>query len=103
MRMQHKRRPTTSTTFSQLNTKLCSRVNQRHFGEKTWYPLSSYFALKQERRCGGNNLSNVTSFIILRSGEGLTSSNKDNSANLPGKKNSNEAFQGVYFPNRGKI
>ena len=40
-----------------------------------------------QRRCGGNNLSNVTSFIILRSGEGLTSSNKDNSANLSGKKN----------------
>ena len=78
-------------------------MNQRHFGEKTWYPLSSYFALKQERRCGGNNLSNVTSFIILRSGEGLTSSNKDNSANLSGKKKSNEAFQGVFFPNRGKV
>ena len=33
---------------------------------------------------GGNELSNVSSFIILLSGEGLTSFNKDNSTNFPG-------------------
>ena len=37
--------------------------------------------------------NNVTSFIILRSGEGLISSNKDNSTNFSGKKKKkNEAF-----------
>ena len=34
----------------------------------------------------GNNLSNVGSFIILRSGEGVASSTKVNSANFSGKK-----------------
>ena len=34
-----------------------------------------------ENRSGGNKLSNVRSFITLRSEEGLTSPNKDNSAN----------------------
>ena len=36
--------------------------------------------------------NNVRSFIILRSGEGLISSNKGNSANFSGKKKKNEAF-----------
>ena len=37
-------------------------------------------------RSGGNaELSNVASFIILLSEEGLTSFNKDNSANFPGE------------------
>ena len=37
--------------------------------------------------------NNVRSFIILRSGEGLISSNKDNSTNFSGKKKKkNEAF-----------
>ena len=35
--------------------------------------------------------------IILRSGQGLTSSNKENSANFSGEKKYNEAFRGVYF------
>ena len=74
-----------------------------HFGGKTWQPLSSYFENnKRERCCGGNNLSNVTSFIILRSGGGLTSSNKDNILTYLAKKSTNEGFQGVYFPNRRK-
>ena len=34
----------------------------------------------------GNKLSNVRSFIILRAGEGLTFSNKDNSAKFSGEK-----------------
>ena len=33
----------------------------------------------------GNMLRNVRSFIILQSGEGLTSFNKDNSANFSGE------------------
>ena len=36
--------------------------------------------------------SNVRSFSILRSGEGLTSSNKNNSANSSGKYKCNEEF-----------
>ena len=48
-------------------------------------------------RSGGNKLSDVRSFIILLSGEGLTSFNNDNSANFPGEKKYNEAFRGVYF------
>jgi len=48
--------------------------------------LSSYFENKRERCFGGNNLSNVTSFIILRSGKGLNSSNKDNILNYLAKK-----------------
>ena len=39
----------------------------------------------QECGSGGNELSNVSSFIILRSGEGLTSFKKDNSANFSGE------------------
>ena len=35
---------------------------------------------------GGNKLLHVRSFIILRSGEGLTSFNKNNGANFPSKK-----------------
>ena len=55
--------------------------------------------LRVKRECcnGGNKLSNVRSFIILRSGKGLTSFNKDNSTNFPGEKKYNEAFPGVYF------
>ena len=40
---------------------------------------------------------NVRSFIILRSGEGLSSFNKNNRANFSGEKKENEAFQGIYF------
>ena len=43
-------------------------------------------------------LSNVRSFIILRSGEGLPSFNKENSANVSGeKKKYNKAFWNVYY------
>ena len=48
-------------------------------------------------RSGGNKLSNVNSFDMLRPGEGLASTYKDNSANFSGEKNYNEAFRGVYF------
>ena len=48
-------------------------------------------------RSGGDKLSNIRSFIILQSGEGLTSFNNDNSANFSGEKKCNEEFQGVYF------
>ena len=34
----------------------------------------------------GNMLTNVVSFIILQSGEGLTSFNEDNGANFSGEK-----------------
>ena len=43
-------------------------------------------------------LTNVRSFIILQSGEGLTSFNKDNSANFSGeKKKINETFRVSIF------
>ena len=42
-------------------------------------------------------LTNVTSFIILQSGEGLTFFNKDNSANFSGGKKEQWSFPGVYF------
>ena len=42
-------------------------------------------------RLGENKLSKVKSFIILRSGEGVTSFTKGNSANFSGKKLCNEA------------
>ena len=44
--------------------------------------------VKQECCSGGNKLSNVGSFMILLSGEDLTSFNKDNSTNFSGKKKS---------------
>ena len=50
-----------------------------------------------ECRSGENKKSNVRSFIILQSGEALTSFNNDNSANLSGLKRYNEEFRGVYF------
>ena len=38
------------------------------------------------------------SFIILRSGEGLTSFNKNHRVNFSGKKKvNNDAFRGIYF------
>ena len=46
---------------------------------------------------GGNEISNVRSFIILRSREGLTSFNIDNAAIFSKEKKYNEAFRGVYF------
>ena len=53
--------------------------------------------VKQECCSDGNKSSNVGSFIILLSGEGLTSFNKDNSTNFSGEKEYTEAFRGVYF------
>ena len=50
-----------------------------------------------ECRSGENKKSNVRSFIILQSGEALTSFNNDNSANLSGEKKYNEEFRAVYF------
>ena len=80
-----------------LNSKWCSRVNQRHFGVKKWQPSSFYYEFQRECRSGGNKLSNVRSFSILQSGEGSTSFNNDNSANFSGEKKCNEEFRGVYF------
>ena len=45
----------------------------------------------------GNMLRNVTSFIILQSGEGLTSFNKDNSANFTGEKKTSMKLSGCLF------
>ena len=49
--------------------------------------LLSLNEFKREYRSGGNKFSNDAGFIILRSGEGLTSFNKNNRANFfSGKK-----------------
>ena len=49
-------------------------------------------------RSVGNKLSNVNrGLITMRSGQGFTSSNKDNSANFSGEKKYNDAFRGVCF------
>ena len=45
----------------------------RHFGGKIWQPWSPYYEFWRECRSGGNRLSSVRSFIILRWGEGVTS------------------------------
>ena len=54
-----------------LNTKYCSRMKQRHFGGKTRWP-SSFQDEFQHIVSSGNKLSNVRSFIIFHSGEGIT-------------------------------
>ena len=46
---------------------------------------------------GGDKLSNVRSFIVLRTVEGSTSSNKGKSANVSCENKYIEAFQGVHF------
>ena len=53
-------------------------------GDSTVVPASfwrgnviAYYEFKRECRSGGNKSSNVRSFIILRSEEGLTSFNKN--------------------------
>ena len=56
-------------------------MNQRYFGGKT----------------RENKLSSFRSCIILRSGEGLTSFNKNNSANFSGEKKAEGSSRGVYF------
>ena len=73
-----------------LNTKQCSRINQRHFGGKRDSPRRSTTQWQ-------NKLSNVRSFSILQSKEVLTSFNNDNTANFSGVKKYNEEFRGVYF------
>ena len=80
------------------NTKQCSRVKQRHFGGKTWQPSSvCYYEFWQECCSGGNKLSNVRSFIIFLSEEGLISFSINNRTNFFTEKKLNEAFRGVFF------
>ena len=50
-------------------------------------------------RSDGNKLSSVKSFIILLSGEGLTSLNKNNCDNFSGEKRENETFRSVVVEN----
>ena len=71
-------------------------MNQRHFGGKTYKPSSFGYEFWQEYHSGGNKFSNVRSFIILGSVEGLSSFNEYNSANVSGGKKYNAAFRGIY-------
>ena len=45
----------------------------------------------------GHKLLSIIGFTILRLGDNLTSFNKDNSANFFGRKDVQEAVQGVYY------
>ena len=75
------------------SAKFCSKMQYsagRLLASKIAYsPRNSagkiYPSLSWWRKCG-NKLSNVKGFIILRPGEGLTSSNKDNSVKFLVKK-----------------
>ena len=92
-----KDRSTTSTRFSQIVTsdRAWSSVILAGNGGSRCHSTTSKFT--RECRSCVDKLSNVRSFIILQSGEGLTSLNNDNSANFSGEKKCNEEFQGVYF------
>ena len=88
---------TTMRRVDFLSTAYCSRVNQRHFRGKTWKPSSLYYGFYRECRSGGNKLSNVTSCIILLTGEDLTSFSINNCTNFFGEKTLNEAFGRRFF------
>ena len=64
---------------------------------KTWQPSSFYYEFQRECRGGENKISNVRSYIILRSGEHVTSFTENNSANFSSEKWSNDAFREVYI------
>ena len=84
-----KDRPLVSKTRTRFpNTKLCARLNQRHFGSKKWQPSSFHFQFQRECSSGGNMLSTVRSFIILRSTRRGFSQffNENNHANSSGEK-----------------
>ena len=69
-------------------------------GKRYSRPSSFYYGVERECRGGGNKISNVRSFIILRSGEGLTSINTDNNAIFSGKTKAQGSFPGyllIYF------
>ena len=83
-----------------LNSKWCTCVSQRHFGGKTWSPSSFYYEFSRECRGGENKISNVRSFIILGTGERVTSFTKHKNANFSSEKRSNEAFREVYILRR---
>ena len=69
-------------------------MNQGHFGGETGCRRHSTTNVSENCRNGGNELSKVRSFIILRSREGLTSFSIDNSAIFSKEKKYNEAFRG---------
>ena len=61
--------------------------------------------VKKRKRVGfgGNKLPHVRSFLIWRSGEGLTSFDKNNCVDFSGEKKENEGFRGnVFFQNSRK-
>ena len=70
-------------------------MNKRHLVAKLDSRRNSTKSFKS--RSGGNMSSNVRSFIILRSEEGLTFFSINNPTNFFGEKSSNESFRGVFF------
>ena len=60
--------------------------------------------VKRRSRSDENKLSNVRSFNILRSGDCLTSFNKNNRANFSGEENLKMRPSGCpFFKNTGKL
>ena len=59
--------------------------------------MVAYFEFWRECRSGGNKFSNVRSFIILLSGEGLTSFCLINRTNFFGEKKENGSFPGCLL------
>ena len=68
-------------------------LNQRHYGEKTWKRSSSCSVMGFSERRRIDEMTNVRSFIILQSGEGLTFSSINNPVTFSCEKQNNEVLQ----------
>ena len=97
LKILRQERLSTRTRFSQY-PKQRAHVNQRHFRGKRRQTSPFYYEF-QRFRSGGKKLSNVRSFTILRSGDGLVSSNKDNRVNFYGEKSKMRLSNESIFQN----
>ena len=79
-----------------LNTKYCVRVSPASFWRENLIAVVILLRVLARCRSGVNKLSNIRSFIILLSGEGLTPFSINNRPSVFGEKK-NEAFQGVFL------
>ena len=77
-----------------LNTKWCTRANQRDFGGNV---VAVVILLRVVARMSWWRKQEIKHFIILRSEGGVTFFTKDNSANFSSEKWQNKAFRGVYI------
>ena len=90
-----KTRTTTSTRFSQYSPVLTREPAS--FWRENEIAVVTLLRVLARMLKWRKQVINVRSLIILRSGEGLTSFNKDNSANVSWKKKYDAAFRKVYF------